>query len=377
MAQHLSHTITNCRSLSLKSLASLVVQDGNGEALEELFSRTLFQTGQKKQLRITDYLQTLRSWASGRTWRTPKAHETADVAYNITLDKFSNLSGTPAIQCTEIHASTQEKKPKGPNCRLYWKAFHDRLEAGLIKEPPKSELEQEARATALLKGFIWRHFLFSLLEAERTTNDFWSRYNWSIGDRSISVWLPKSLKGTERRKWLEKNIKDPDPERHGERDRIQAIISHRLVSMAFVPLQENIGKDPTDSIIRKISGGHEFISSLARFVADEKSGDIRNQRRSIRKMGKDNLHQLVLRIFVDLEAGEYQDQQVASEFGLSKATFSRFAGSQWHASENKAIPDLWMNTAQVLSTQPDFREAAIEAGVWNEVEKTLKKVNRN
>ena len=184
--------------------------------------------------------------------------------------------------------------------------------------------------------------------------------------------MPKFFKGSERRKWLEKNIKDPDLSGLGERQRIQDIIRKRLVNMAFIPLQDNIGSDPTDTIIAEISGDGEFGVSLAQYVADEKSADIVNQRRSIRKLGKDKLKQLVLRVFEDIETGEYQDQLVAKEFGLSKSTFSRFAGSRWH--ETNRIPDLWMNTAQVLASKPEFKEAAIEADVWSERRRDVDKI---
>ena len=61
---------------------------------------------------------------------------------------------------------------------------------------------------------------------------------------------------------------------------------------------------------------------------------------------------------------------LAKDFGLSKSTFSRFAGSRWLNSK-KAIPDLWLNTAHVLSTYPVFQEVAKETGVWEQVEATI------
>jgi hypothetical protein len=187
--------------------------------------------------------------------------------------------------------------------------------------------------------------------------------------------MPKFLVGSERRQWLDKNIKDPDPSRPAERQRIQSIIAKRLVNMAIVPFHDDIGWDPTQTIIDEISGDRKFDFSLARYVADEKCADIDNQRRSIKMLGKYKLSQLILRIFADIDAGDYQDHQVAKNFGLSKSTFSRFAGSRWHGSGT--IPDLWMNTAQVLASKPEFKEAAIEAGVWDEVEETLAKADRN
>ena len=81
---------------------------------------------------------------------------------------------------------------------------------------------------------------------------------------------------------------------------------------------------------------------------------------------------MIHHIFENIISDEYQDNTVAKTFGLSKATFSRFAGSRWNSSESN-IPDLWLNMAQVLSVHPVFKETAREAGVWEQVEITLNK----
>lgn len=356
-----SNKPSNLRSCSLLDLTRLIAAFDDETALEEFLDRKPFRTNDKPRLQFIELLEIFRIRAAGRTWRTSKAVETADMAYDLTIDKFINRPN--------------DKRHKGINRRKYWEAFKKHVENSSAKKPPKGNLDQELRTATALQKFVTRHFYLSLLEAERRTSNFWSRYNWRINDHSVNLWMPKFFKGSERRKWLEKNIKDPDPSRLGERQRIQDIIRKRLVNMAFIPLQDNIGSDPTDTIIAEISGDGEFGVSLARYVADEKSADIVNQRRSIRKLGKDKLKQLVLRVFEDIETGEYQDQLVAKKFGLSKSTFSRFAGSKWH--DSNRIPDLWMNTAQVLASKPEFKEAAIEAGIWSNVEETLIKSNHN
>jgi hypothetical protein len=348
------------RSCSLLDLSRRIAVFDDEDALKEFFRRKLFHTNKKSRLCIIELLDIFRIRAGRRTWRPSKAIETADMAYDITLDKFINLP---------------TDNQKGIDRRRYWRAFIKHVENDFAKHPPKGHLDQKLRTTNALQKFITRHYFLSLQEAERRTSDFWSRYTWRIDDHSITLWMPKFLKGSERRRWLEKNIKDPDLSRSGERQRIQKIVGERLVNMAWVRLQDNVGSDPTDAIIDDISGGEAFAVSLAQYVADEKSGDIANQRRSIKKLGQSKLKQLVLRVFAEIEAGDNHDQQIAKEFGLSKATFSRFAGSRWRDADR--IPDLWMNTAQVLASKPEFKEAAIEAGVWRDVEETLTKTNRN
>ena len=84
---------------------------------------------------------------------------------------------------------------------------------------------------------------------------------------------------------------------------------------------------------------------------------------------------MVQYVFNKIVEDDYHDIEVAKIFGLSKATFSRFAGSRWNVSKQH-IPDLWLNTAQVLSIHPDFKEAALEAGVWKQVENTLSRIQK-
>jgi AraC-like DNA-binding protein len=118
----------------------------------------------------------------------------------------------------------------------------------------------------------------------------------------------------------------------------------------------------------------QFGISLAIVVADEKARNIHEQRRSIRNLGEEKLKHLILRIFEDIKYDDYQDKEIATDFGLSKATFSRFAGSDW-AKTKSTIPDLWLNTAKVLSRHDGFRQIALKAGYLKEVETTLEKMH--
>jgi hypothetical protein len=371
------HNSNSLQAISLLDLARLITADSCLAALEEFLLRPLFRTREEPRLRLHEYLEVLQIWASGRTWPHSKAFETADKAYDLTMDKFTNLPSASESSEQSLPSVGRKLKRPGPDCRYYWRAFLHHTEQEFANKPPGIKLEEETKAATILQRFVRRHFLLSLLEAKRSTNEFWSRYTWRIGDYSICVWLPKFLKGKDRRAWLEENIKDPEPTRLDERERIQRIIGGRFANMAFVPLQDSLHEDPAYTVIGESLDRSQFGFSLARFVADEKSADIENQRRSIKNLGAEKLKQLVLRIFEDLDAGSFQDHRIAEDFELSKSTFSRFAGSQWRASDTDYIPDLWLNTAQVLSTRPEFKEAAVEAGVWGEVEKALKKDSRN
>ena len=60
---------------------------------------------------------------------------------------------------------------------------------------------------------------------------------------------------------------------------------------------------------------------------------------------------------------------------MSRATFSRFAGSHWaetlNNSEQPTIPDLWRNLVHIMAGDPYFLAAAAEAGVLPRLRDTL------
>jgi hypothetical protein len=107
-------------------------------------------------------------------------------------------------------------------------------------------------------------------------------------------------------------------------------------------------------------------------IAQEKVHNIDQMRPAIRALGKESLHAIIMRIFDDIYGDKFEDNRIASEFGLSKATFSRFAGSRWFEKiddEKIQIPDLWQNMAKLMATDPDFMELALSAGIMPRLKK--------
>lgn len=359
------------RNLSLVKLVEKIVGKSDRPALEEFHNhRTLFSYKERPPLLFIDYLKELRESTARRTWIAPNALEVADKAYDLTIDKFSNLPGIKKSSQKAKSKGSQKMKHKGADCRLYFKAFLGGVVNSLKTNPPANEIEEESRAAMIMQGLVKRHFYLSLLEAKRSSNPFWSRYYWRVKRDTICVWLPVSLGGRERQKWLVKNIDKPNPRREGERERIQSIIDQKLVKERFVPLEKATGFSNEEELQYQSDSGETFGISLAEAVAEEKAENIGQQRPSIRALGEERLKHLVLRIFNDMSSDEYEDGKVARDFGLSKATFSRFAGSKWLSTES-IIPDLWLNTAEVLSTHPTFKEVAISTGVWKQVQTIL------
>lgn len=364
-------------TLSLVELATEIVKRSDRRALEEFHNnRTLFRYGGENPLRFIDYLNELRASAAKRLWAAPKAFEVADKAYDLTIDKFNNLPGKKKSSLKAKRKTDGNMKRNRTDCRLYFKAFLKRVAWSFANEPPGCHIEEEALAAMIFQGLVRRNFYRSLLEAVRKANPFWSRYNWMVKGRTISLWLPVSLRGWKRREWLENNMEEPDPLREGERERIQLIIDSKLVRERFVECNEDTWNSNEDENPERFDSGEPFGKSLAEAVAEEKVRNIHLQRWSIRALGERGLKKLVLRIFENLDCGEYMDRKIARDFGLSKATFSRFAGSRWLEAKS-AIPDLWRNTAEVLSTHPDLKEVAIRTGVWNEVKAALEKDNQD
>lgn len=166
-----------------------------------------------------------------------------------------------------------------------------------------------------------------------------------------------------------------DPKRPGERDRVQAVVD-RLIARRRIISLDDLGRNAKRIAPTSDAGFpsiEETISTegLAETVAEEKADNIEYQRPAIQSLGQTRLRRLVCRIFDDLVSERYEAKNIATEFGLSKSTFSRFAGSRWNNSpEGNAlgpVPDLWRNLAHILASHSTFRKAAKKAGVWRQV----------
>jgi len=113
------------------------------------------------------------------------------------------------------------------------------------------------------------------------------------------------------------------------------------------------------------------LETLYERVADEKSESFQEQRPAIRKLGREKVRQLVLRILDGYVEQGSKDIDIAKEFNLSKATFSRFAGRDWQKSKDGSsmvVPDLWLNMAKMINQDPYFSEAAIRLGIKDMVD---------
>ena len=89
------------------------------------------------------------------------------------------------------------------------------------------------------------------------------------------------------------------------------------------------------------------------------------------------MYNLVNRIFTDIADEQYNLSEVARSFNLSKATLSRFAGSDWRKDKDMDqiseadIPDLWINTARVLAGNTALMETVKNTGLADVIDYIL------
>ena len=366
------------RRLSLVALIKKIVEESDPLALEEFHNnRTVFRfrSGEKREMRFIEFLNGLCERVEKDKSLGRQAFAIAAMAYDLTLDKFSNLPGQPSPLLKTYHDKGRTEKSNGSDCRYYYKAYLVRITKLFKHDPPTIQIEAEERASLCMQGLVRNHFYKSQLQAKRELNAFWSRYTWNIKGGVIRILLPVFIKGQKRGEWLENNIKDPDPKREGEKQRVQEIINAKLAN-------ETVNR-VIDGTTTLQNGGAplwpkedgEFGIALGQVVADEKAKNIDQLRRSIRNLDKQKLKRMIQRIFKDVNSQEYEDGKVAKDFGISKATFSRFAGSRW-TEEKSPIPDLWLNTAKVLSKHKIFKKVAMQTG-YLKIAETISKTNNH
>ena len=352
--------------LSIVQLAERIV-DSDRLALKELHdARPLFRLRNGKSTLLARFVERLCDTRWAMTF-ADRNRVLLEDAYDLTIDKYAHIPANGP--------GRPQPRRRAPDCRNAFKSFLCVMD-GLTKDDrSETPVLNEILAAKILQRRVVRSFQLSCLDARRRVSRGRSRYAWRLNGSVIYVWMPAHIQHLQRRAWLEENIPDVNPARPGERSRVQGIIDERLGAVGHV----SIGADEADvaSHRRCDSPVHILIEQelqdhgLAKVVADEKAASIDLQRPAIRALGKSRLKKLILRIFENLAQEAYEEKRLADAFGVSRATFTRFAGSRWEAASARRVPDLWANTAQTLATHGPFMEAAQEAGVWDNVELIL------
>lgn len=346
----------NLSRAPIVQLIRRIALGSDAACLEEVHRRPLFVGPDGRRVMIVGLIAWLRDSATRQ-----EGAEIADRAYDLTVSKFSSIpEGQPGDSWP---AKQQKRKPVA--CRYYFRALAEHLEAtGVCSNP--AGVAAENRAVHAFRRLIFRHFRLSLHEARRQAG--WTRYLWkSPANGAVTVFMPRSLNGIDRGKWLDSNIPEFELRAPEAARRVQDIINDRLGDLDSTAMADvchgRPAPCPHESIERVTADG------LGRTVAAEKADAIHEQRPAIRALGAETLRELVEHIFDRLADGHFADIEIAREYDLSKATFSRFCGSRWdrNGAVGNTIPDLWANAAEVLAANPLFVEAAQRAGVWGRV----------
>jgi hypothetical protein len=329
------------RRLSLVALIARIAQASDPAALNEFHNqRTPFTWRNGQPLRFIEYVGKLRELRLARQWC---GHDplVIEQAHDLTVGRFTNLPRALALS----GQSPSVVKQDGPDCRCYYMAYLRHIRKKLKVQPAMDELQREHLAAHCLQVLVMRHFYFSCMECRRRLPSPVTRYLWSASSAAMCLCMPAEMSGRRRRAWLEANVPEIDARRPGERQRVQQIIDRLLIRRQVLPLSLNAQPvDATGSNPAAVIGQDSDCVDLAAAVAQEKAANILLQRPAIQSLGRQRLKALIRRIFEDLAAGSYQDGQVAQSFGLSRASFSRFAGSQWarqpRSGDAPQIPDL-------------------------------------
>jgi len=354
------------KNVPLTGLAERITASGDKRALEEFHNhRTPFQIRGSGPMNFAQYVDAIFS----ESWLMNAAAQASDIlerARDLTIDRFTCIP-------PEDNDSSGQYYQSNTDCRNYFAAFA-RYAKSKIK-PELTRAEKEIRSAAILQKFVTRHGYFSCLECKRQAQKLTRRYNWHVGNHVLILWIPYEVPGPRCKAWLEVNIPDVDPTRPDERRRVQEIIDQLLNRRKIFSLDAMNGKSKKiaapPSAVSSLISEELSATALSEVVAAEKAVNIASQRPAIRNLGPDRLKRMIHNVFESLLSEQYTEAAIAGNFGLSTATFSRFAGSRWSNGTDEIdpvnVPDLWRNTAHILANHPQFTDAAQKSVAWGRI----------
>jgi len=355
------------RRLPFKELFRLIAEEKDVAARSELYeNRYIDQAEDGRKTGPAEYLYSL--YDRYQTAFGPHA----EPAYDLTVEKFWNYP--------EGGEGQSKRNRKGTDCSHYFRACLKTLSQTLAKHPGINEAIAETLAAETLRKCMARHFFLSVRESFRESRRFVSRYYWKFNGYVLCLLFPTTVRGRARRAWLEANAPDTDPSRRGERQRIQDLIDRYFGRPGFVTVEcaeRELAAASVCMARREVSAlDVPHRRDLAEVVAEEKASIADRLRPAIRCLGKSQIRQLVLRIFTAIDLGDYSAEQIARDFGITKAALSRFAGTLWSKNNNDGhdmrVPDLWVNLSGILARDETFRELARSAGVWERAARITK-----
>lgn len=337
--------------LSIQKLIEKITLNHDQKVLNHLLSYRKVIQFEGKRMIIPHYIQELRKkefYPYIKPWYNEEhLEEKLDLTYDRTIQKFCVLN-------------SNSNNFEGPFCNRQYEVIYNKLDELGNSNQNYGQIQNEMNAEKIIKSTIIRHIKYSWLEVCRRTNRVYKRYRWELPSGTIELKKPLGIEAREFRKWLEKNIIDPKPELKNEKYRIQREIDGWFGHSAEVDYQELENKIfQNEKLILDGEYPEDFIS----LISTEKSESIDKLRPAVRALGKIKVKELVGKILIAIMNDENNDNSIAKEYKLSKATYSRFAGRKWEEGPIINIPDLWANIASIVVRDPVVMELAISLGL--------------
>ena len=360
-----------CVEYAERTLLQLIadIVEGNLEASWEVHRMPLFELADGRHVTLAEYVDVLRKSAHEGRWFRDAGTEIVDRACDLLLDRFRNIPDeeSDADGSGESDAEGHDGESRGPDCRKYFGAFLKYATEVLKSSPAHTDLQAEVLIAHLLQKFVRRHLYFCMRESLRTANPLTSRYAAKVNGRTIVLWFPRKVSGSERRHWLEKHIPGfcsgcPPP-----RNKIQAAINKYFGVQRLVSLNEKdlLSRVSSHAVLHGAQHDEGISGKCTReLIAAEKARTIDQQMRPIRALGCERLGDLVRTILENIETEQETDKAIAVRFGLSLPTFSRFGGRGGHGKRRrKRHAALFVNIAHYMAHIPRFMEIAEDEGV--------------
>jgi len=380
--------IDRLKALTRESTVELIqriVEDSDRLALKVLLeTRKLFRLRDEElPLLLPEFLLKLRDRLASKVDEYGKNKVLfADCAYDLTMSKYSNFAESNG---SKLKSDDYDLKGSKVDCRNYYRAFLRDIQRKQDKGKIKKQEEEELYAGRILQNRVYSNFSRSKQECKRDT-PFSIRYAWKVKGAKLNLYYPSHVTAKEFRRWLEQNIQDVNFRNPFEQDRIQSIIDekfdqgfHVFIDDPNTPLElETEMEDESSSADLKESD--VFVDRFSKAVAQKKVEEIHELRPGIAKLGEKSIEHMILQIFSDLSEGDYSITRIADQYGASKPTLSRFAGSRWFEKlendEEIKIPDLWKNAAEVLTKDLYFMEKVLVSGFAGVIENILNIIKR-
>ncbi len=354
----------NYSDLSTLMLIEKIVNDADQNILNYFISNRKLLWYKGKRVLLPEYLYELKNINYypfiSITSNEKHLDLKLDLTYDRAIKKFIELSS--------------EEENEGPFCDKQYQSLVKQLNDYKRGNPNCSELELESECERRFQKMVIRHLSYSWLEVCRSSNRLYQRYRWELPTGTVEVKKPQHIDGRSFNRWLVKHVEEPNPVSKREKCRIQKIIDDWFgvlgeIDSSDIEYKLKEESDPYDTIEKY---PEDFIS----MIASEKASSVKILRPAISKIGKSQVYLLVKKILESLQFDDSKDSQIQQEFGLSKSTYSRFAGKEWREKNNGEVPDLWKNIATIVTKDPIISEHAESIGVNKAILKLLGKEER-